>query len=92
MTLLTSLPPEILHSIFQWLCPEDLLLLPRVCRRFHRYVKGNWKLCRDVYTRTLVRFCLPSALPLAAMSGCARYVWMLTIAGHTRGRIPGLGS
>ncbi|POR36209.1 Uncharacterized protein TPAR_03560 [Tolypocladium paradoxum] len=53
MALLTSLPPEILHNIFQWLCPEDLLLLPRVCRLFHGYVKGNWKLCRDVYMRTL---------------------------------------
>ncbi|PNY28769.1 Uncharacterized protein TCAP_01314 [Tolypocladium capitatum] len=53
MTLLTSLPPEILHSIFQWLCPEDLLLLPHVCRLFYRYVRGNWRLCRDVYLRTL---------------------------------------
>ncbi|KJZ79142.1 hypothetical protein HIM_01293 [Hirsutella minnesotensis 3608] len=53
MTHLTSLPPEILHDIFRWLSPRDLLLLHRVCRVLRDYVRGNNSLCRDVYRHLL---------------------------------------
>ncbi|PHH87602.1 hypothetical protein CDD83_8655 [Cordyceps sp. RAO-2017] len=49
MTPPTSLPPEILSHIFRWLCPEDLVAVPHVCRAFYDCVKGNRKLFRDVY-------------------------------------------
>ncbi|KAM4057001.1 F-box-like domain-containing protein [Hirsutella rhossiliensis] len=49
MAHLVSLPPEILHNIFQWLRPHDLLLLPRVCRIFRAFAYKNRRLCRDVY-------------------------------------------
>ncbi|RDA96106.1 hypothetical protein CP533_1802 [Ophiocordyceps camponoti-saundersi (nom. inval.)] len=49
MVVLTLLPPEILHHIFRWLSPLELLLLPLVCRVFRHYVKGNRALFHDAY-------------------------------------------
>ncbi|EHK22222.1 uncharacterized protein TRIVIDRAFT_124418, partial [Trichoderma virens Gv29-8] len=46
---LTTLPNEILHNILQWLAPRDLGSLPRVCKALHSFVKGNQKLCEDIY-------------------------------------------
>lgn len=51
---LTTLPPEILHSTFQWLYPADLIALPRVCRMLHAFVQGNQPLCRQIYLNSLV--------------------------------------
>lgn len=48
------LPAEILHHIFSGLEPRDLGRLPRTCRFLHSYVKGNQKLCKDVYLNALV--------------------------------------
>ncbi|OAQ97015.1 hypothetical protein LLEC1_08108, partial [Akanthomyces lecanii] len=53
MSRLTTLPPELLHHIFSWLNPTDLGTLPRVCSALNDYVKGNWKLCQDVYLNHL---------------------------------------
>ncbi|KAK1641119.1 F-box domain-containing protein [Colletotrichum phormii] len=47
------LPAEILHHIFSGLEPRDLGRLPRTCRFLHSYVKGNQKLCKDVYLNAL---------------------------------------
>jgi hypothetical protein len=52
---LTLLPAEILHGIFSWLEPKDLASLPLCCRFFNSYVKGNHRLCRDIYLNHLVR-------------------------------------
>ncbi|PTB80497.1 hypothetical protein M440DRAFT_1397867 [Trichoderma longibrachiatum ATCC 18648] len=49
MAHLTTLPNEILHNILQWMSPRDLGSLPRVCRALHGFVKGNQKLCEDIY-------------------------------------------
>ncbi|RDA86120.1 hypothetical protein CP532_1147 [Ophiocordyceps camponoti-leonardi (nom. inval.)] len=49
MAIITHLPPEILHHIFRWLSPLELLLLPLVCRDFHHHVKGNRALFHDAY-------------------------------------------
>ncbi|KAL6836509.1 hypothetical protein J3E69DRAFT_373520 [Trichoderma sp. SZMC 28015] len=49
MAHLTTLPNEILHNILQWLAPKDLESLPRVCKALHSFVKGNQKLCEDIY-------------------------------------------
>ncbi|UKZ73830.1 hypothetical protein TrVFT333_001483 [Trichoderma virens FT-333] len=49
MAHLTTLPNEILHNILQWLAPRDLGSLPRVCKALHSFVKGNQKLCEDIY-------------------------------------------
>lgn len=54
MLHLNLLPAEILHQIFSGLDPRDLGRLPRTCRFMHTYVKGNQKLCKDVYLKTLV--------------------------------------
>lgn len=65
MTNLTTLPAEILHCVFAWLDPRDLGRLPRVCKVLNDYVKGNWKLCQDVYLNHLVSHRdLPQAPPL----------------------------
>ncbi|KAJ0310044.1 uncharacterized protein N0V96_005811 [Colletotrichum fioriniae] len=53
------LPAEILHHIFSGLEPRDLGRLPRTCRFLHSYVKGNQKLCKDVYLNALSRDLLP---------------------------------
>ncbi|KAH8718950.1 hypothetical protein HC256_003574 [Beauveria bassiana] len=53
MTQLTGLPAELLHQIFSWLDPRDLGALPRVCLVLNNHVKGNWKLCQDVYLNHL---------------------------------------
>ncbi|TQV96520.1 F-box domain-containing protein [Cordyceps javanica] len=53
MPQLTALPAELLHHIFSWLEPRDLGALPRVCPALNDYVKGNWKLCQDVYLNHL---------------------------------------
>jgi hypothetical protein len=53
MAHLTSMPAELLHLIFQWLHPSDLLALPRVCRALHAFTKSNQKLCSDIYLHTL---------------------------------------
>ncbi|KAM3453992.1 hypothetical protein NHJ6243_009004 [Beauveria neobassiana] len=53
MTQLTGLPAELLHQIFSWLDPRDLGALPRVCQVLNNHVKGNWKLCQDVYLNHL---------------------------------------
>lgn len=52
---LVLLPAEILHHIFSGLDARDLGRLPRTCRFLHDFVKGNEKLCKDVYLNTLVR-------------------------------------
>ncbi|PFH59517.1 hypothetical protein XA68_12220 [Ophiocordyceps unilateralis] len=49
MAHLALLPPEILHNIFRWLGPVDLLLLPFVCRIFRHHVEGNRALFHDAY-------------------------------------------
>ncbi|KAK7420852.1 hypothetical protein QQZ08_010181 [Neonectria magnoliae] len=49
MRTLTSLPPEILHNILQWLLPADIAILPRVCSFLRSTVQGNSTLCRHVY-------------------------------------------
>lgn len=54
MAHFTTLPAEVLHHIFTWLDPRDLGALPRVCQVLHAHVKGNWKLCQDVYLNHLV--------------------------------------
>lgn len=54
MPRLTTLPAELLHHIFSSLDPTDLGALPRVCKVLNDYVKGNWKLCQDVYLNHLV--------------------------------------
>ena len=54
MAHLETLPAEVLHNIFQLLYPADLATLPRVCRALHAYVRGNWKLFKDVYLNNLV--------------------------------------
>ncbi|GKT85292.1 F-box domain-containing protein [Colletotrichum tofieldiae] len=53
MLHLNLLPAEILHHIFSGLDPRDLGRLPRTCRFLHDFVKGNQKLCKDVYLNTL---------------------------------------
>ncbi|TIC99359.1 hypothetical protein CH35J_005550 [Colletotrichum higginsianum] len=50
---LVLLPAEILHHIFSGLDARDLGRLPRTCRFLHDFVKGNEKLCKDVYLNTL---------------------------------------
>lgn len=55
MLHLNLLPAEILHHIFAGLEPRDLGRLPRICRFLHTFVKGNQKLCKDVYLSALVR-------------------------------------
>ncbi|KAK3900135.1 hypothetical protein C8A05DRAFT_17516 [Staphylotrichum tortipilum] len=50
---LTRLPPELLHSIFSHLDPEDLARLPLTCRHMNSFVKGNNPLCRAIYLRIL---------------------------------------
>ncbi|KAK1699755.1 F-box domain-containing protein [Colletotrichum godetiae] len=50
---ISLLPAEILHHIFSGLEPRDLGRLPRTCRFLHSYVKGNQKLCKDVYLNAL---------------------------------------
>lgn len=54
MSRLTTLPPEMLHLIFVWLDPEDLSVLPRVCKAFNQHVKGNRDLCKNIYLNQLV--------------------------------------
>ncbi|ATY60361.1 F-box domain-containing [Cordyceps militaris] len=54
MAQLTALPAELLHHIFAFLDPRDLGAgVPRVCRAFNDYIKGNWKLFQDVYLNHL---------------------------------------
>ncbi|KAI8158631.1 hypothetical protein K4K49_004576 [Colletotrichum sp. SAR 10_70] len=53
MLHLNLLPAEILHHIFAGLEPRDLGRLPRTCRFLHTFVKGNQKLCKDVYLNAL---------------------------------------
>jgi len=55
MLHLTTLPPEILHNIFQWLGLQDLGHLPRTCRQLHGFVGNNKALFREVYLLNLVR-------------------------------------
>jgi hypothetical protein len=52
---LTTLPPEVLHHIFTWLDPADIVtLLPHVCSALRAFTHGNRKLHRDVYLQHLV--------------------------------------
>ncbi|KOS18203.1 hypothetical protein ESCO_003216 [Escovopsis weberi] len=53
MAHLTTLPNEILHSIFGNLDPEDLATVPRICRRLNDFVKGNHRLCLEIYLKIL---------------------------------------
>ncbi|KAF9881950.1 F-box domain-containing protein [Colletotrichum karsti] len=53
MLHLNLLPAEILHHILSGVEPRDLGRLPRTCRFLHDYVKGNQKLCKDVYLTNL---------------------------------------
>lgn len=54
MGQLTGLPPEILHGIFSLLEPEDLGVLPYICREVRDHVDGNWRLFKDVYLNKFV--------------------------------------
>lgn len=51
---LTTLPAEILHHIFSWIEPGDLVRVARVCRLFYDCIKGNQALCRAIYLLRLV--------------------------------------
>lgn len=57
MGQLTGLPPEILHGIFSLLDPEDLGVLPYICRDVRDHVDGNWRLFKDVYLNKFVSPC-----------------------------------
>ncbi|VUC25352.1 unnamed protein product [Clonostachys rosea] len=46
---LIGLPPEILHHILIWLDPADLAPVSKVCQFLYKVVKGNQKLCQDIY-------------------------------------------
>ncbi|KAH7150044.1 hypothetical protein B0J13DRAFT_620381 [Dactylonectria estremocensis] len=48
---LVILPPEVLHNIFKWLDPADIVILPRVCPVLYTFTKGNKTLSRAVYLR-----------------------------------------
>lgn len=50
---LERLPYEILHAIFQWLGPRELLFMVASCRRFRELIQDNSKLWHDVYIRVL---------------------------------------
>jgi hypothetical protein len=54
MLHLTTLPPEILHNIFQWLGLQDLGHLPRTCWQLHGFIDSNKALFREVYLLNLV--------------------------------------
>ncbi|KAM3499304.1 hypothetical protein MY11210_009621 [Beauveria gryllotalpidicola] len=69
MTQLTGLPAELLHHIFRWLDPRDLGALPRVCQVLNNHVKGNWKLCQDVYLNHLT-----GSKPCMTLHGSSLYV------------------
>ncbi|ETS82573.1 hypothetical protein PFICI_04449 [Pestalotiopsis fici W106-1] len=49
MTLLTELPPEILHNILRFVNPEDLAWISRICKTLCYSIKDNPTLFRDVY-------------------------------------------
>ncbi|KAK3353512.1 hypothetical protein B0T25DRAFT_456234 [Lasiosphaeria hispida] len=53
MAFLIQLPPEIIHNILTFVDPEDLAVLPKICRFLYSYVTGNAALCRDIYYQTL---------------------------------------
>jgi hypothetical protein len=47
---LPDMPPEILLAIFQWLRPEDVVALPRVCSAFRDLVQTNRRtICHGLY-------------------------------------------
>ncbi|KAH8889666.1 hypothetical protein GQ53DRAFT_187850 [Thozetella sp. PMI_491] len=50
---LTQLPSEILHNILTYVEPQDLRVLPLVCRYLTTYLKDNSALCRAIYYRIL---------------------------------------
>ncbi|KAI1079209.1 hypothetical protein F5B20DRAFT_185239 [Whalleya microplaca] len=53
MTLLTDLPPEILHHIFGYVDPPDLGWIPRICKSLYFTVTSNTALFKLVYLNNL---------------------------------------
>lgn len=53
MTLLTDLPAEIIHNVLAHVAPEDLAVVPKVCRALSYAVRDNSTLFRAVYLNHL---------------------------------------
>ena len=53
MTLLTDLPAEIIHNVLAHVAPEDLAVVPKVCRTLSHAVRDNSTLFKAVYLNHL---------------------------------------
>ncbi|KAI0008577.1 hypothetical protein F4779DRAFT_618455 [Xylariaceae sp. FL0662B] len=53
MSLLTDLPPEILHHVLGHVDPPDLAWIPRICKSLYYTVTGNTHLFKLVYLNHL---------------------------------------
>jgi hypothetical protein len=93
MIHITQLPAEILHHIFRWLEPTDLATLPRTCHFINEYVKGNQRLCHDIYLNVLVcSRSLPCARLRVVACNAPPFALLTPVClGHAGGQGPGLG-